>query len=147
MKINVGTFVRQQFDKDFAGTKILDRLPERFEDEANERISSGTFVLVDGYAPFCKHAFLRNWTNARQGEMVITEVNVRFLRSGYKARTPEELPVLERWWRGLKPPELSGSTSSFTRASNARWRGSRFPRVTTGWSWPFSGWSGQKSLP
>lgn len=99
----VGPFVRRQFDKSFAGTKLLDCSPEQFEQAVNELLSSG-HVLTDGYAPFCKHIFACNWTSARQGALAITAENAKFLRSGYKSRTPQELPVLERWFEGVEVP-------------------------------------------
>jgi hypothetical protein len=34
----------------------------------------------------------------------ITDGNRHLLRSDYEARTPDELPVLVRWFEGLEPP-------------------------------------------
>jgi general stress protein 26 len=34
----------------------------------------------------------------------ITDANRHLLRSDYEARTPDELPVLVRWFEGLEPP-------------------------------------------
>ena len=53
--------------------------------------------LVDGYAPFCKHIFVRNFVGARLGAMQITDANRHLLQCGYSRRRPEELPVLTRW--------------------------------------------------
>lgn len=51
------------------------------------------------YAPFCKHIFIPNFVSGLQvGDMSITTDNVHLLRSGYKARTEKELPVLMRWF-------------------------------------------------
>lgn len=60
--------------------------------------SAGTAPLVDGYAPFCKHVFLSNWTPAPPGAALITPQNARLLKCGYSARRPEELAVLTRWF-------------------------------------------------
>lgn len=54
--------------------------------------------LVDGYAPFCKHLFIPNFTPARGSCLEITSENEHLLRSGYEARTEQELPVLVRWF-------------------------------------------------
>src|SRR5690606_41871882 len=34
----------------------------------------------------------------------VTDANRRLLRSGYEARTRDELPVLVRWFEGVVPP-------------------------------------------
>ena len=52
--------------------------------------------LVTGYAPFCKHIFVPNFTDAKLGSLPITKENKHLLRSGYSRRRPEELPVLSR---------------------------------------------------
>ena len=53
-----------------------------------------------GTAPFCKHFFVRNFVgdHLKTPVVEITAENERLLRSGYEARTPEELPVLQRWF-------------------------------------------------
>lgn len=65
-------------------------------------------VLRDGYAPFCKHLILKNFTDATCGFIEITDKNSNLLRfvysylnlvrSGYVSRTANELPVLSRWF-------------------------------------------------
>jgi hypothetical protein len=60
--------------------------------------AAGEAPLVDGYAPFCKHVFVPNFAGARCGALRITPANAALLRSGYGARTPAELPVLQRWF-------------------------------------------------
>ena len=52
--------------------------------------------LVDGYAPFCKHVFVRNFVGAKLGALKITDENKHLLQCGYSRRRPEELPVLAR---------------------------------------------------
>lgn len=54
--------------------------------------------LRPGYAPFCKHVFVTNFTDARVIDLAITPANVGLLRSSYEARRPEELPVLQRFF-------------------------------------------------
>lgn len=60
--------------------------------------AAGSAPLVDGYAPFCKHVFVPNFAGARCGALRITPQNASLLRSGYGARTANELPVLQRWF-------------------------------------------------
>jgi len=54
--------------------------------------------LVDGYAPFCKHIFMPNFTASVCSYLEITPANAHLLRSDYLARTPKELPVLTRFF-------------------------------------------------
>ena len=53
--------------------------------------------LEDGYAPFCKHLFVENFTDSISGFIELTSENEKYLRSGYEARTESELPILNRW--------------------------------------------------
>jgi hypothetical protein len=53
--------------------------------------------LKDGYAPFCKHLFIENFTEAISGFVEITPENEKYLRSAYEARRDYELPILNRW--------------------------------------------------
>ena len=53
--------------------------------------------LKDGYASFCKHLFIENFTETKPGETEITSENQKYIRSGYEARTEKELAVLNRW--------------------------------------------------
>lgn len=61
-------------------------------------------ALLDGYAPFCKLAVYKNWTDTRLMAVPITDENRAQLRSAYEARMPKELPVLTRWLEGIEPP-------------------------------------------
>ena len=53
--------------------------------------------LKDGYAPFCKHLFIENFTDAIGAYVKITKENEAFIRTGYEARRENELAVLGRW--------------------------------------------------
>jgi len=64
----------------------------------------GAAALVDGYAPFCKHVFVKNFAGVKSTTLAITPENEHLLRSGYEARTDKELPVLGRWF----PSDLVG---------------------------------------
>eukprot|EP00316_Scyphosphaera_apsteinii_P016598 CAMPEP_0119322140 /NCGR_PEP_ID=MMETSP1333-20130426/57367_1 /TAXON_ID=418940 /ORGANISM="Scyphosphaera apsteinii, Strain RCC1455" /LENGTH=191 /DNA_ID=CAMNT_0007329287 /DNA_START=98 /DNA_END=670 /DNA_ORIENTATION=+ len=91
-------FVLRQFDDpDYSGTRILyDK--ERFESTCNQLLNEGKTELVNGYAPFCKHLFIPNFTPATLPYLPITDENEHLLKSGYDARTEQELPVLVRWF-------------------------------------------------
>lgn len=60
--------------------------------------------VIDGYAPFCKLHVHRNWTSTRCLTIAISDDNRHLLRSGYEARSKDELPVLTRWFEGLTAP-------------------------------------------
>ena len=86
-------FAERHFDKKFGGTKILDM----DIDEFMSTINFDNAKIIDGYAPFCKIAFVKNFTKAKVGSTSITMSNYQYLRSGYSARTKNELPVFSRW--------------------------------------------------
>ena len=84
---------------------IIDYDMEKFTEKINEfYIQNKDTELKDGYAPFCKHLFVENFTSAISGTLEITDDNRNLLRSGYEARREEELAVLWRWF----PKELLG---------------------------------------
>lgn len=88
-----------------AGTVITSHSPRQFEDKVCQYLGSRIVRPEEGYADFCKLAFVINWTNARAGTMPITPLNERLLNSGYKARTKDEMPVLTRWFEWTKAPK------------------------------------------
>jgi hypothetical protein len=80
----------------YAGVVFTNTITE-FETIINARYNPS--LLVDGYAPFCKHLFLINdFTNAHVSVLPITNSNMQCLRSRYEARTEQELPVLTRYF-------------------------------------------------
>ncbi|GIX62138.1 DUF3228 domain-containing protein [Babesia caballi] len=94
--IGMDPYCYKQFDK-----KQDNHIPcskETFLQELRARLQTGAAKLADGYAPFCKHLFVENFTEASSGALPITQDNVHLLRSGYVARTEKELPVLSRWF-------------------------------------------------
>ena len=61
----------------------------QFEQKANQRFHADD--LQDGYAPFCKHLFLKNdFTNARLNTLPITPDNEYCLQSKYKSRNDKK---------------------------------------------------------
>ncbi|MEK7766455.1 MAG: DUF3228 family protein, partial [bacterium] len=104
MKIGLIEFARRHWRGDFTGTRVIGLSPDELIALCNQAMEAGT-VLVDGYAPFCKHLFLVNLSATRCGFAPITEENIHLLKSGYVARRESELPVLERWFEGLTAPK------------------------------------------
>jgi hypothetical protein len=94
-------FAKRHFDKGFGGTKVLSMSPEQFihqlRDEFVKAVHSHSAIVINGYADFCKLVPVKNFTDARSGSLPITLENYQYLRSGYSARTEDELPVLSRW--------------------------------------------------
>ena len=90
--------MRQWDDPNYGGTKI-DFDKAAFVARVHDAHKSGEAPLVDGYAPFCKHVFVRNFVpGTKVGAVEITPDNEHLLRSGYSARSDAELPVLTRWF-------------------------------------------------
>ncbi len=109
-KLVLDSFAFRQFDDPaYGGTKIPLTKSEfmakvlSYYDDAHDVAEEfrDRPVLVDGYAPFCKHIFMPNFCDdILQGELEITDANEHLLRSTYEARNEDELPVLTRFfWR------------------------------------------------
>lgn len=70
---------------------------KEFTKTVNERYDESK--LVDGYAPFCKHIFIKNdFTDATVNVLRVTPDNEHLLRCTYEARNDKELPVLTRYF-------------------------------------------------
>ena len=97
-KIVMDPFCFKQFDLQ-AGSLFInfDRqaLTERINEHYHDVKDQGG--LKDGYAPFCKHLFLENFTDSISAFIELTPENEKYLRSAYEARTESELPILNRW--------------------------------------------------
>jgi hypothetical protein len=116
--LRLDKFVLRQFhNPSYTGTRIFYD-PELFEEKVNEYYRERLALevefrdkpaLVQGYADFCKHLFVPNFTGARLSTLQITEANEHLLRTRYEARTEKELPVLVRYF----PLELMGGAESF----------------------------------
>jgi len=66
---------------------------------AELRANVAGLQLVDGYAPFCKHLYVPNFVPGLEvGALEITLATEALLHSDYQARTPQELPVLVRYF-------------------------------------------------
>ncbi|KAF4319016.1 hypothetical protein BBO99_00006869 [Phytophthora kernoviae] len=91
-------FAKRQFDdKTYSGSQV-DFDKTEFVNKVNEIYEANGKQLVDGYAPFCKHLFIKNFTGARLNTVAITQANEHMMLSDYEARTEYELPVLNRWF-------------------------------------------------
>ena len=99
MRIAITDFALRNWE-DGASTRIEGLSPEDLVAQCNA--TEGP--MVDGYAPFCKHLFLRNASPTRAAFAPITEETRPFLRSGYVARRDGERAVLERWFEGMDAP-------------------------------------------
>lgn len=103
MRIAMTTFALRNWDPEATSTRIVDFAPDAMVDACNNAVSAGD-KLVEGYAPFCTHLFLRNPSPTRCSFAPILNENVHLLRSGYRSRREGELAVLERWFEGLEAP-------------------------------------------
>lgn len=101
--IAITEFALRNWEEGASGTRILGLTPEELVERCNKAVAGGQ-VLVDGYAPFCKHLFLPNDSETRAAFAPITDANRAQLRSGYRARRPGERAVLERWFEGVEAP-------------------------------------------
>ncbi|MDD9922687.1 MAG: DUF3228 family protein [Boseongicola sp.] len=100
MRIAMTEFALRNWE-DGASTRVLGLSPDDLVAACNASDND----LVDGYAPFCKHLFLKNASQTRAAFAKITAENLPFLRSGYIARRDGELAVLERWFEGIVAPQ------------------------------------------
>jgi len=80
----------------YGGTVFSNSISE-FEQIVNSRYNETK--LQDGYAPFCKHLFIKNdFTDGRVNVLEITPENESLVRTKYEARNEKELPVLTRFF-------------------------------------------------
>jgi len=98
LKIVLDPFCFKQFEP-AAGSLFINFDKDAFTERVNDyylkvKDEGG---LYDGYAPFCKHLFIENFTDAISAYIRITPENEKFMKTGYEARRENELPVLARW--------------------------------------------------
>lgn len=107
-------FAARQFDKAKAGLGYIEFPQAEFAAKIQEAYDNdASITLHDGYAPFCKHVFVPNFTPALPTFVRITDENKPFLRSGYQARRPTELPVLCRWFDLSEMPADSVTKAAY----------------------------------
>lgn len=103
--VGLTDFVRRQFKPDFIGTQITSHTPEEFSVQLNSRLKEA--VVKVGYADFVRVAFVENFTDAKEGSVLITPKLQDKVKSSYQARRPTELPVLVRWVEGVEAPQAA----------------------------------------
>ncbi len=101
--IALTAFARRNWEPGASGTRIVGVEPDELVAQCNRAVADGA-LLIDGYAPFCKHLFLENPSQTRCGFAPITDENRTLLKSGYLARRAGELAVLERWFEDIEAP-------------------------------------------
>jgi hypothetical protein len=79
-----GTFTHIPYD----ASEFLSRVQEQYSEAK----------LRPGYADFCKHIFVENFTEALVTSLEITPENEHLITTAYEARTETELPVLVRYF-------------------------------------------------
>lgn len=108
LKFVLDDFCLKQFDQEKAGMSFINMDSDKFVAAIQKAYNSDADVkLVDGYAPFCKHVFVKNFTDQLPSFIKITPQNSHFLESGYEARRENELPVLGRWFELSKMPKYA----------------------------------------
>jgi len=79
VKIVLDPFCFRQFEKFQQGgpssSVVIKFDPVEFTDRINEIYINGKDNLKDGYAPFCKHLFVENFTSVPASTVRITDEN------------------------------------------------------------------------
>jgi hypothetical protein len=88
-------FAESETSKGYLGT-IFDVPISDFEDIVNAHYREASLRV--GYADFCKHLFIENFTSAQVNVLPVTPENEGLLRTKYEARNEKELPVLTRFF-------------------------------------------------
>lgn len=96
-KIVLDPFCYRQFDK--LKTKfVINYDREQLAERVNEfYLLNKESCLKEGYAPFCKHIFIENFTDSVPGYVEINEKTEILIKTIYEARNEKELPVLKRY--------------------------------------------------
>lgn len=103
LRLRMDAFCYKQFDPASGAVQV----PYNME-EFTKRVCEmcNWEMLKPGYADFCKHIFIENFTDAKMSYLAITEENKGLLRSGYEARRAEEFAVLGRWFNTSEIGEI-----------------------------------------
>ena len=111
-KIVLDPFCLKQWDPK-AGSLFINYDKDAFTAKVNQYYldTKDNGGLRGGYAPFCKHLFIPNFTDATSGTIEITPENERFIISQYEARRENELPVLVRYFDKAALEETLGTAS------------------------------------
>jgi hypothetical protein len=95
-RLILDTFAYRSFDKTYR-KNYIDYSKENFLAEINKLLISYT-QFKDGYAPFCKHLFIKNFvSNFKPNYVPITDQTEKLIKTCYETRQQNELPVLSRY--------------------------------------------------
>lgn len=95
-RLILDTFAYRSFDKTYR-KNYIDYPKENFLAEINKLLISYT-QFKDGYAPFCKHLFIKNFVpNFKPNYVPITDQTEKLIKTCYETRQQNELPVLSRY--------------------------------------------------
>ena len=75
----------------------IDYDPEEFTKKIETFYQEHPDSLKPGYAPFCKHLFIPNFTKTAPGTVPLSAEVSKLVKTDYEARMEYELPVLVRW--------------------------------------------------
>jgi hypothetical protein len=113
MAIVLDPFAHRHWDDpDHPGARITSLSKDEFTTHVRQFVADGggfDAISVGGYARFCRHVFIPNFTDAQVDCIPITSDVVRLIKTTYRARRPSELPVLIRW---VEATEIPGGAPS-----------------------------------
>ncbi len=95
-KVVLDPFCYRQFDKTKTSV-FINYNRDDFSEKINNFYMNNRNLLKEGYAPFCKHLFIENFTDMTPGYIRIDESTENLIKTCYEARTEKELPVLRRF--------------------------------------------------
>ena len=95
-RLILDTFAYRSFDK-AQRKNYIDYPKDSFLAEINKLLISYS-QFKDGYAPFCKHLFVKNFVpNLKPNYLSITDQTEKLIKTCYESRQQNELPVLSRY--------------------------------------------------
>ncbi|SBT70257.1 conserved protein, unknown function [Plasmodium malariae] len=96
-EVDLDEFCYKQFDQSKKQCSFIPYDKKEFIDKVNELINKKKIKVVPGYAGFCKHIFIENFTDATIETVEINNKNRDLIKTDYISRRDNELPVLIRW--------------------------------------------------
>ncbi|CAG9484109.1 conserved protein, unknown function [Plasmodium vivax] len=96
-QVDLDEFCYKQFDSTKKSCSFIPYDKNEFLDKVNELIRQKKIKVVPGYAGFCKHIFVENFTEATVETIEINNKNRDLIKTDYISRRDNELPVLIRW--------------------------------------------------
>jgi hypothetical protein len=94
--VAVTNFAKRHLKPDFGGTRLTSEQLEACRKRAEALVKIG--AVRDGYAPFCKTVHVFDVADVLSPIVAISEYNEHYLRTEYRARASNELPVLIRYF-------------------------------------------------